>query len=111
MKPKFPEVSAEEAYTRATSGQAVIVDVREPNEWETGHIPGAVHLPLDELELRWPELRDGEPVIAVCRSGGRSTKATQALRSAGIDASNLSGGMKAWERANLPFEPANGRVA
>lgn len=81
MKPDVPEVSAEEAFAQSSSGEAVIVDVREPDEWEAGHIPGALHIPLGELEARWPELRASDSVIAVCRSGNRSATATQALRS------------------------------
>lgn len=111
MTPEVPEVSAEEAFARSTSGEAVIVDVRELDEWEAGHIPGALHIPLAELEARWPELRASDPVIAVCRSGNRSSTAAQALRSVGIDAANLSGGMKAWASAALPFHAPNARVA
>jgi len=80
--PEVPEVSAEEAFAQSSSGEAVIVDVREPDEWEAGHIPG-----------------------------NRSATATQALRSVGIDAANLSGGMKAWAGAELPFHAPNARVA
>ena len=83
MKPEIPEVSAEEAFARSTSGEAVILDVRELDEWEAGHIPGALHIPLAELEARWPELRASDSVIAVCRSGNRSATATQALRASG----------------------------
>ena len=111
MKPGTPEVSAEDAFARSTSGEAVIVDVRESDEWEAGHIPGALHIPLAELEARWPELRASDSVIAVCRSGDRSATATQALRSVGIDAANLSGGMKAWAGSELPLHSPNARVA
>ena len=111
MKPEFPEVSAEEAFARSTGGEAVFVDVRELTEWEAGHIPGALHIPLGELEARWPELRANDSVIAVCRSGNRSATATKALRSVGVAAANLSGGMKAWARAGLPFHAPNSRVA
>jgi rhodanese-related sulfurtransferase len=109
--PEVPEVSAEEAFAQSSSGEAVIVDVREPDEWEAGHIPGALHMPLKELEARRPELRASGSVIAVCRSGNRSATATQALRSEGIDAANLTGGMKAWASAKLPFHAPNARVA
>ncbi len=54
MKPEVPEVSAEEAFARAASGEAVIVDVREPDKWEAGHIPGALHIPLAELDPAGP---------------------------------------------------------
>lgn len=106
MKREVPEMSAKEAFTRSAGGEAVIVDVRELDEWEAGHIPGALHIPLGELEARWPELRASGSVIAVCGSGSRSGIATHALRSVGIDAANLSGGMKAWAAAALPLHPS-----
>lgn len=53
MKSETPGVSA---FARSNRGEAVIVDVRELDEWEAGHIPGAVHIPIAELEARWPEL-------------------------------------------------------
>lgn len=111
MKPEVPEVSAEEAFARSAGGEAVIVDVRELDEWEAGHIPGALHIPLGELEARWAELQASGSVIAVCRSGSRSSTATRALRSVGIDAANLSGGVKAWAAATLPLHAPNARVA
>lgn len=111
MKPSVPEVTAEEAFSRSSGGAAVIVDVREPVEWEAGHVPGALHIPLGELHARRGELRASTPVIAVCRSGSRSAMATLALRSAGIDAANLDGGMKAWAKAGLPLHAPDARIA
>lgn len=67
--------------------------------------------PLGELEARWPELRASGAVTAVCRSGNRSAIATRALRSVGIDAANLSGGMKAWARADLPLHAPDAHIA
>ena len=84
MKPEVPEVSAAEAFARSTTGDTVFVDVRELDEWEAGHIPGALHVPLGELQARWPELRASDSVVAVCRSGNRSTTAAKALRSVGV---------------------------
>lgn len=52
MKVKAPEVSPEEAFAQSTAGEAVIVDVREQREWEAGHIPGALHMPLGKLGAR-----------------------------------------------------------
>ena len=111
MKPEVPEVSAEEAFARSAGGEAVILDVREPGEWAAGHIPGALHIPLGEFEARWHELRASGSVVAVCRSGNRSAIAAKALRSVGVDAANLSGGMKAWAGAELPLHAPNARVA
>lgn len=85
------------------SGNAVVIDVREPREWETGHIPNARHIPLGQLEAHITELLAESEVIFVCRSGNRSTTATKALARAGHPhALNMKGGMIAWSRAQLP---------
>ncbi len=87
---------------------AVLLDVREPDEWAAGHAPGAVHIPLGSLPSRLhdlPELLGGGdgPVAVTCRSGGRSSRAVAWLASQGVDAVNLDGGMKAWESAGRPL--------
>lgn len=71
----------------------VILDVRRPDEFEAGHISGAVHIPLYELDERIDEVHNlGEPVVAYCRSGVRSGKAVAVLKAYGIEAHN-GGGM------------------
>lgn len=85
---------------------APIVDVREDDEWQAGHIEGAVHIPLGELMERYGEVpMDGDDdVVVVCRSGGRSSRAVEWLNANGIDAVNLTGGMGAWSLDNeLPI--------
>jgi rhodanese-related sulfurtransferase len=84
-----------------------VVDVREPDEWngELGRIPGARHLPLGELRARLGELPRDRPVVAVCRSGGRSAEASLILEQAGFPrAANLAGGMIRWHALGLPTE-------
>ena len=91
-----------------------LIDVREPDEWEAGRIEGARHIPLGEIGNRLDEIDRSRPVVAVCRSGGRSGKVVDALRAHGYDAENLVGGMQAWEHAGLPFgapDGGPGRVA
>ena len=79
---------------------AVIVDVREQDEWDAGHAPNAIHIPLGELPARLDELPDTDDTVAVtCRSGGRSSRAVAWLTQQGFDVANLDGGMKAWESA------------
>lgn len=80
------------------SADAPILDVREDDEWQAGHIDRAVHIPLGELMERYGEvpMDDDEDVVVVCRSGGRSAQAVEWLNSNGIDAINLTGGMGAW---------------
>lgn len=80
------------------------LDVREPHEWEAGHIAGATHLPMQELRGRISEVDEDRPVVCVCRTGQRSAMVTQALRRAGYEAENLEGGMIAWAAEDLPFE-------
>lgn len=111
MQGSLREVTAAQASQRLAAGEAVILDVRDPDEWAAGHIEGAVHIPLGLLGARWRELEGGQPVIAVCRTGARSAAAADALRGAGVDAANLDGGMKAWVAAGLPLHAPGARVA
>lgn len=104
------QVTVQEARRRAAEGTAAIVDVREPAEWRAGHIPGAVHIPLGELEERLSELPRNRPLVAVCRSGARSADATRILQEQGHDAANLAGGIEAWRQAGLPIEPPSGEA-
>ena len=88
---------------------AVLVDVREAQEWRAGHAPGATHIPLGQLQRRMSSLPKDRTVIAVCRSGGRSRMATSQLSQAGYEVRNLSGGMVAWERSGLPLVTDKGK--
>lgn len=79
---------------------AVLVDVREPHEWEAGHAPGAIHIPLGDLPSRIGELPESDDAVAiVCRSGNRSARAVQWLAQQGYDVVNVEGGMLEWQRA------------
>lgn len=73
-----------------------LVDVREPDEWEEGHIEGATHIPLGELAQRLGELPRDRELIMVCRSGSRSGLACEYMESLGYDVVNMTGGMTAW---------------
>lgn len=102
-----PDVDPVEAAAVHAVRGAVLLDVREPQEWADGHIAGAVLSPLSDLR---PELLDPSiPVIAVCRSGNRSGTAADILAAAGFDVRNMLGGMLAWEEAGLAIqrEPAS----
>ncbi len=93
--------------TALTPG-ALLLDVREPHEWEAGHAPDAVHLPLQDVPARLADLPRDRPVDVVCHYGGRSAQAVAFLRTAGLDARNVDGGMDAWERAGLPVVTDDG---
>jgi len=87
-----------------------IVDVREPVEWESGRIEGAVHIPLNELMAgAGSDLDPEKPVVLVCRVGNRSELATMMMQARGYEAHNLVGGMEAWDRQGLPFTAPDGR--
>lgn len=73
-----------------------LIDVREVDEVQAGHIEGITHIPLGLLEFRMHELNKQTPYIMVCRSGGRSGQATQFLQAQGFDVTNMDGGMLAW---------------
>jgi len=95
-----PEINVQEAARRVVSGKAVLIDVREPDEWELGRAPQASHLPLSTLQPG--QLSGDRPVLAMCRTGNRSGKAAAQLAAAGIDVTNVAGGLQAWEAAGLP---------
>ena len=90
--------------TDASAGleQNVLLDVREADEWEAGHAPGAKWVPLCNLESARFQIAINRRIVCVCRSGGRSAKATEQLKQWGFDAVNMTGGMKAWAAQGLP---------
>ena len=88
---------------------AYLLDVREDEEWDAGHVAGAVHIPLGELSARYTELNRDLPLYVICRSGNRSDHAAQALAGAGWDASNVSDGMMGWQAAGLPMTSESGQ--
>ena len=75
---------------------AVLVDVREDDEYAEGHVPGALHVPLATVPARVDELPTDAPFFVVCAMGGRSARAVQFLRERGLDATNVAGGTNAW---------------
>lgn len=92
------EISANEVEALLDEGKKLnIIDVREVAEVATGKIPGAVNIPLGLVEFRMNELDKTKEYIMVCRSGGRSGRATQFLESYGFNVINMTGGMLAWE--------------
>ena len=105
------EISVQDADERLRSGEAVLIDVREPHEWEAGRIPGARHVQLEHLAAQADTIPRDKQVIFQCRLGQRSAMATQAFRAAGYDALSMAGGIQAWHDAGLPLEPEDGRVA
>ena len=98
---QVPEIAVEELARRHGAG-AYVLDVRQPDEYEAGHVPGAVLIPLDQLAGRQDELPTDTELQVICKSGGRSATAVEALRAAGYDATNVAGGTMAWIAAGHP---------
>ena len=93
----------------ATAGADVVVlDVREQDEWDAGHIEGALHLPMSQLVDRVAELPADRRIVCVCRSGNRSARVTAWLIANGVDALNLDGGMQQWAVSGRPVVTASG---
>ena len=98
-------ISAEEARTRLQQqGKPFLLDVRQPEEYQSGHIHGATLIPLGSLQARIGELPKDREIICVCQSGSRSISASRMLTEAGFRVLNLNGGMIAWMRAGLKVE-------
>ena len=85
---------------------AVLLDVREQDEWDAGHAAGAIHLPMSELAERLDDVPDSSPLYVICRTGGRSARVAQYLEANGWDAVNVADGMFGWARAGRPMEAA-----
>lgn len=101
----LPAVSAQELSEKLKlNKQAIVVDVRQPEEYSAGHIAGAKLIPLGELGRRINELPKDREIICVCASGSRSRSAAKALLNAGYNAFDMSGGMFMWQRAQLPVK-------
>jgi rhodanese-related sulfurtransferase len=99
-------VELNEALKLLEAGDAVLLDVREQHEWDAGHAPDALHVPLGELDAA--ALPQDKQIITTCRSGGRGARAAAALSEAGLAARSLDGGMSCWYYAGLPTEAADG---
>lgn len=85
-----------EAFAKAHAGGAKVLDVRNPDEYEEAHVPGAVLIPLGELAERQDEIPEADPLYVICAVGGRSLAATKALVDAGYNAVSVAGGTKGW---------------
>lgn len=102
-------LSADAAVQLMNREKAVVIDVCEATEFASGHVAGAKNIPLGQLESKLPTTVKNKalPVILVCLSGARSSRAVSIAKKLGFEkAVSLSGGMNAWRTANLPVERA-----
>ena len=103
--PAVPSITAEELNEKLKFGKhPLVLDVRQPDEFRSGHIAGAKLIPLNELQRKLSELPKGREIACICASGNRSTSAAKLLVKEGFNVLNVQGGMLAWRRAKLPVQ-------
>jgi rhodanese-related sulfurtransferase len=90
--------------------RAALIDVRDQDEWEAGHVAGVRRVELTDLPAEAETMDRARPVIFQCRSGNRSRMAAEAFRESGYEAYNMAGGLIAWAEKGFPLEPEGGRV-
>ena len=99
----IPEIDIETFAARLADG-APVFDVRQPDEYEEAHVPGVQLVPLDQVPDRVSDFPTDDTVYVICRSGGRSAKAVEFLRTRGVQAVNVAGGTQGWIDARKPVE-------
>jgi rhodanese-related sulfurtransferase len=115
VKDRIEEVLPPDAAGKVESGEVAIVDTREPEKFEQGHIPGAVNVPAgengvdshsEEFAAKFADATEGKPALLYCNTGNRSSRATDALTNEhGVEGvRSLIGGAKLWDDLGLPFE-------
>jgi rhodanese-related sulfurtransferase len=104
------EVTPQRTRELLQSGEAIVVDVREPYEREAGHIEGSRHIELPDLSAQSGTLPTDQPIVLHCRLGARSLMAARALRAAGYDAYSMTGGLERWHEEGLRVD-GGGEVA
>ncbi len=102
--PDLPEQPASDL-----PADAVILDVREPDEWAAGHIEAAVHIPIGQVTARLADIPQADPIYVICRGGGRSSRVSEFLSAQGIEAVNVAGGMQDWAASGRPMVSETGR--
>lgn len=104
---EIPTVDVQTAHAEQTAG-ALVLDVREADEWDAGHALDARWIPMGEITERHGELPTDIDILVICKMGGRSATVTEALNAWGYTAKNIAGGSQAWAAAGLPFIDGSG---
>jgi rhodanese-related sulfurtransferase len=94
---------------RRVDAGALLLDVRNPAEWQAGHAEGAAWIPMSQLAERQEELPTDREIVVICKTGSRSAQVAKALVAAGYGAVNLAGGSEAWQAAGLAIVTDDGR--
>ena len=105
MQPTTVNLNNEQVAAGLKEGRIVLVDVREPYEFEAGHIPGSINLPLSSFDVSALPFEDGKTMVLSCQAGRRSQQAMDYARAQGVDASHhLAHGFGGWAKAGYPVE-------
>lgn len=101
----FQDLNIDQYRERFGGAEHQLIDVRMPDEYEAGHLPGAVNIPLPEVQWRMDEISEDIPVVMVCNTGSRSAMSSDMLVASGYDeVYNLIDGTEGWVRRQLPIE-------
>jgi len=101
---RYQNVSPDDLKVHLDDATAIVVDVRTPIEYAAGHVPGAINLPLDEIQDWWRSLPKDKTVYLICRTGHRSTQAAEYLKERGLrNLKNVTGGLQAWVARGYPL--------
>ena len=101
----IPSLNAAELSEKLKNGKhPMVIDVRQPEEYRSGHIAGAKLIPLGELSRKMKNLPVNKEIVCVCASGNRSHSAARTLIDAGYIVYNMKGGMLSWRRAGFPVK-------
>ncbi|MFG1790836.1 rhodanese-like domain-containing protein [Nocardia sp. NPDC049149] len=95
----------------AEAARAILLDVREDDEWQLGHAPGAIHIPMVDVPARVDELDFDVDLYVICRQGGRSLQVVEYLTHIGFEAIQVRGGMVAWQQSGRPLVADGDRQA
>jgi rhodanese-related sulfurtransferase len=106
-----PEISVDDLAARPERLACTLIDVREPDEYEAGHVPGARLLPLGDVPAAVGDLTGQGDLVVICHSGVRSMRACEFLAASGIPATNIAGGTLAWVASGRPVEAGGGDSA
>ena len=106
--PEVQHLDPVEGKRRVDAG-ALLLDVRNPDEWQAGHPEGAAWIPMGELAERQEELPTDREIVVICKVGGRSARVAEALIAAGYDAANVAGGAEAWQQAGMVIVTDDGQ--
>lgn len=103
--PSVPTITVAQLNEKLKFGKhPLVLDVRQPDEFRTGHITGAKLIPLNELHRKIKDLPKGREIVCICASGSRSISAAKMLAKEGFNVMNVKGGMLTWRHAKLPIQ-------